>query len=103
MDRSSERAWRVTETAEGEDRIACLIGSPASFGVPAPIPPTTPLRYVWFMVALNLRVEGENTGDWHFEGAVYTDPVNPLPLPLAGQGEAGRRCARAGSAIWAMF
>lgn len=50
------------------------------------IPFTTPTKYVSYEAALNLRLPGEDTGDWHHTVAFLTDVDNPCTLPLAGAG-----------------
>ena len=53
---------------------------------PARIPVTTPNRYVSFQAALNLRMPGEHTGDWHHHVALFTATDNPRDVSIAGQG-----------------
>lgn len=50
------------------------------------VPVTTPTRYVSFRAALNLRLPGEHTGDWHKTVFFYTAADNPYTLKLAGPG-----------------
>ncbi|MDE0104988.1 MAG: hypothetical protein OXN89_21625 [Bryobacterales bacterium] len=50
------------------------------------VPVTTPTRYVSFRAALNLRLAGEHTGDWHKTVFFYTAADNPYTLKLAGPG-----------------
>lgn len=49
------------------------------------IPDTSPMRYISFEAALNLRYPGEDTGDWHFDTAWfdYTDGPHRT-APIAG-------------------
>ena len=55
---------------------------------PIIIPPTTPHCYLSFNRALNLRVAGELTGDWHFKVAFFCDPFGPRKVAsLAGIGQ----------------
>jgi len=56
--------------------------------IPIEIPPTTPLSYVSFNRALNLRLPDEETGDWHFYSAFFCEP-DEMPTEkasLAGPG-----------------
>ena len=50
------------------------------------IPVTTPTRYVSYSAALNLRLPGEETGDWHGDVPFVTAKDNPRTLTLAGPG-----------------
>jgi len=50
------------------------------------IPVTTPTRYVSYLAALNLRLSGEDTGDWHDDVPFITAADNPRTLTLAGPG-----------------
>ena len=47
---------------------------------------TTPTRYVSFQSALNLRLPGEHTGDWHYDVSFFTAATNPYTVTLAGPG-----------------
>ena len=51
------------------------------------IPVTTPTHYVSYEAALNLRLPGEQTGDWHGDVPFITTVDNPSTIPLAGPGE----------------
>ena len=51
------------------------------------IPATTPERYISYKHALNLRLPGEDTGDWHFDSAFFGGEGDRR-APLAGVGEA---------------
>ena len=54
---------------------------------PIEIPATTPLRYISFNRALNLREPGEETGDWHFFPMFFCDIDGPRKIAnLAGKG-----------------
>ena len=48
------------------------------------IPVTTPTRYVSFQAALNLRLPGEETGDWHYCSSFFTYAEYPHTIRLAG-------------------
>lgn len=50
------------------------------------IPVTTPTRYLSYSVALNLRLPGEDTGDWHGDVPFVTSIDNPYTLKTAGPG-----------------
>ena len=50
------------------------------------IPVTTPTRYVSYQAALNLRLPGEHTGDWHHNVSFITAADNPHTITLAGLG-----------------
>ena len=50
------------------------------------IPVTTPTKYVSYEAALNLRLPGEETGDWHGDVPFLTAVDNPWTLSLAGPG-----------------
>ena len=54
---------------------------------PVRIPVTTRTHYISFEAALNLRLPGEETGDWHYSVAFFTDISNPWKVALAGEGE----------------
>lgn len=54
--------------------------------IPSRVPVTTPTRYISFQAALNLRVPGEITGDWHEDLDLFTDPDSPHTLPVVGEG-----------------
>ena len=49
-------------------------------------PVTTPARYLSYSVALNLRLPGEDTGDWHGDVQFVTPIDTPQTLTLAGPG-----------------
>ncbi len=49
------------------------------------IPKTTPQRYISFQHALNLRLPGEYTGDWHPISAFF-DENETRTAPIAGKG-----------------
>jgi hypothetical protein len=51
------------------------------------IPPTSPLSYISFKHALNLRFPHEDTGEWHFLTAFFDDKAGNRSVPLAGQGK----------------
>ena len=51
------------------------------------IPVTTPTHYVSYEAALNLRLPGEHTGDWHGDVPFITDVDHPSTIALAGPGE----------------
>lgn len=53
---------------------------------PVRIPVTTPLRYVSLQQALNLRLPGEDTGDWHETVALFTSIHEPYVARVAGEG-----------------
>lgn len=53
---------------------------------PIGIPVTTRTRYISFQAALNLRLPGEHTGDWHEIGALFTNAKYPSVAKLAGKG-----------------
>ena len=57
---------------------------PAS-DTPIRIPPTTPTSYVSFVCALNLKLPGELTGDWHFRTSFFCNP-GQFSAPVAGPG-----------------
>ena len=46
------------------------------------IPVTTPTRYLSYSVALNLRLPGEDTGDWHGD-VQFVTPIDTPPNPDA--------------------
>ena len=48
------------------------------------IPVTTPTRYLSYHAALNLRLLGEDTGDWHGSVPFVTLKDSPRTLTLAG-------------------
>ena len=50
------------------------------------IPVTSPTCYVSYSAALNLRLPGEETGDWHGDVPFVTACDNPRVLTLAGPG-----------------
>ena len=50
------------------------------------IPVTTPTRYLSYEPALNLRLAGEYTGDWHGNDAFVTSKDSPRTLNFAGPG-----------------
>ena len=52
---------------------------------PIRIPPTTPTSYISFVCALNLKLPGEFTGDWHFHTSFFCNP-GQSSAPLAGPG-----------------
>ena len=52
---------------------------------PILIPATTPTSYISFVRALNLRLRGEWTGDWHFHTSFFGYPDSHY-APLAGHG-----------------
>lgn len=57
--------------------------------VPILIPPSSPRRYVSFNLALNIREEGEDTGDWHEPVAFFRDAGTSdadRTVELAGEG-----------------
>lgn len=55
---------------------------------PIIIPPTSQSRYLSFNRALNLRLEDELTGDWHFKVAFFCDSSeSPKTASLAGNGQ----------------
>ncbi len=54
---------------------------------PRPIPVTRPLRYISMVTALNLRIEGEVTGDWHDFVLFSHAGEGATHLPCAGEGE----------------
>lgn len=49
-------------------------------------PVTTPTRYLSYSVALNLRLPGEDTGDWHGDVPFITSAENPDIVRPAGPG-----------------
>ena len=51
---------------------------------PVLIPKTSPTSYISFKRALNLRLQGESTGDRHFEASFFGYPERPYVL-LAGK------------------
>ena len=51
---------------------------------PILIPETSPTSYISFKRALNLRVPGELTGDWHFDVSFFGYPERSY-APLAGR------------------
>jgi hypothetical protein len=54
---------------------------------PIEIPATTPWRYISFNRALNLRMPGEDTGDWHFQVSFFCSTEEPRKsATLAGKG-----------------
>ena len=54
---------------------------------PIEIPSTTPLRYISYNQALNLREPGEDTGDWHFKVMFFCMDGGPRDTAnLAGEG-----------------
>ncbi|WP_424965395.1 hypothetical protein [Dinoroseobacter sp. S375] len=54
---------------------------------PIEIPTTSVCRYVSFNQALNLRAEGELTGDWHFKVMFFCVKDEPRKMAsLAGEG-----------------
>ena len=53
---------------------------------PVRIPPTAPDCYVSFYRALNLRLPGETTGDWHERIAWWSSDAVPPTVELAGRG-----------------
>ena len=54
---------------------------------PIEIPATTPLRYISFNRALNLREPDKETGDWHFLPMFFCDIDGPRKIvDLAGKG-----------------
>ncbi|MDA8337309.1 MAG: hypothetical protein M0Z41_20370 [Peptococcaceae bacterium] len=59
-------------------------------GEQAPIPVTTPNRYITGIPALNLPAPEGTTGDWHWSTVFYNATDNnrhAIPLQLAGEGE----------------
>lgn len=54
---------------------------------PISIPATTPIQYISFKHALNLRCPGEDTGEWHFLSAFFNDDdfITPRSAPIAGK------------------
>ncbi|MDE0623987.1 MAG: hypothetical protein OXH83_20180 [Bryobacterales bacterium] len=50
------------------------------------IPVTTPTRYLSYHAALNLRLPGEHTGDWHGDVPFVTLKDSPRTLNFAGPG-----------------
>lgn len=50
------------------------------------IPKTSPRRYISFQHALNLRAEGEYTGDWHPMSAFFDEGEQHRSAPIAGEG-----------------
>ena len=52
-------------------------------GYPILIPATSPTSYISFKRALNLRLPGELTGDWHFDVSFFGYPERSY-APLAG-------------------
>ena len=60
----------------------------AAGGRPLVIPPTTPRRYLSLRAALNLRMPGELTGDWHFLTTFFSPADEPLvKARLVGDGQ----------------
>lgn len=53
---------------------------------PITIPRTSQTLYISFTHALNLRMPGEDTGDWHFLSAFFGNDGNRV-APLAGKGQ----------------
>lgn len=49
-------------------------------------PVTTPTRYLSYLFALNLRLPGEWTGDWHGDVPFITSVDNPYTIRPAGPG-----------------
>ena len=90
----------VTET---EEQLLPMIGPPwkeNEYGVkfcPVRVPVTSPTRYVSYQAALNLRLPGEHTGDWHKETSFFTMAGNPHTLILAGPGGWGDSTPSLGS------
>ena len=52
--------------------------------------PTSPTHYISDKLALNIPSPEDTTGDWHFDNMFFdvTGEGEPLPLELAGEGEA---------------
>lgn len=49
------------------------------------IPKTTPESYISFKYALNLRLVGEDTGDWHFRPMFFREGNPHHPALIAGK------------------
>lgn len=64
---------------------------------PVRVPVTSPTRYVSYQAALNLRLPGEHTGDWHKEASFFAMEGNPHTLILAGPGGWGDSTPSLGS------
>ncbi len=77
----------VLDTSSAEDLMP-TIWHPwmGEYNRPVRIPVTTPTRYVSFQSALNLRLPGEHTGDWHYDVSFFTAATNPYTVTLAGPG-----------------
>ncbi len=86
-----------------EEQLLPTIGPPwgeNEYGVkfcPVRVPVTSPTRYVSYQAALNLRLPGEHTGDWHEDTSFITRVDNPHTLILAGPGGWGDSTPSLGS------
>ncbi len=60
-----------------------VMDAPAGF---RSVPVTRPDHYISLVVALNLRVKGEVTGDWH-DDVLLDGTEGPSELPCVGRGE----------------
>ena len=65
--------------------------------VPVIVPPTAPDRYISFFHALNLRVPGEDTGDWHGDAVLFVPAGLEVHAPLAGRGQRVDSCPSLGT------
>ena len=95
--------YSVTSAMETEEQLLPMHGPPweeNAYGVkfrPVRVPVTSPTRYVSYQAALNLRLPGEHTGDWHQETSFFTMEDNPHTLILAGPGGWGDSTPSLGS------
>lgn len=53
---------------------------------PVRVPVTTPTTYLSFSAALNLRLPGEHTGDWHYDPNFFAHVDHPHIASRAGPG-----------------
>lgn len=56
------------------------------YNIAVRIPVTTPTRYLSYSAALNLRLPGEHTGDWHGDLPFVTAHDNPRVMSFASRG-----------------
>ena len=95
--------FSVTSATEIGEQLLPMHGPPweeNEYGVrfrPVRVPVTSPTRYVSYQAALNLRLPGEHTGDWHQETSFFTTEDNPHTLILAGPGGWGDSTPSLGS------
>ena len=79
-----ERKTRLQPESSLDDRMGRLL---ASGGRPLVIPHTTPKCYLSLKVALNLRLPGEVTGDWHFLTTFFSPAdESQIKASLVGEG-----------------